>query len=204
MFPVIRNAPGGKGGRCVRLTTYHHYSAVVTKTRSLNFPRPFRDFMDCWGRLYLLLPKKENWQRYETIVLSVCESVRVPWFKLFSPLTDFDETSNESHFIAGHFRSVRFTFLSNTRLQNSTLVGYKQEGNYCCRGKAVSISYFECFSAALFIRHAKRVHYIATCGLSGCTEFFPIISQTARLSGVTYRTQNVRFDFLNKFCLKYF
>ena len=35
MLPVIRNAPGGKGGRCVWLTIYHHYSAVVTKAGSL-------------------------------------------------------------------------------------------------------------------------------------------------------------------------
>ena len=54
MFPVIRNAPGGKGGRCVRLTTYYHYSAVVTKTRSLNSPGPVRAYMACWGPLYLL------------------------------------------------------------------------------------------------------------------------------------------------------
>ena len=36
MFPVTRNNPEGIGGRCVRLTTYHHYSAVVNKSRSLN------------------------------------------------------------------------------------------------------------------------------------------------------------------------
>ena len=48
MLPVIRNAPGGKGGRCVRLTTYHHYSAVVTKTRNLNYPGPLRAYMACW------------------------------------------------------------------------------------------------------------------------------------------------------------
>ena len=56
MFPVIRNAPGGKGGRCIWLTTYHHYSAVVTKTRNLNSPGPLRAYTACWGRLYLLHP----------------------------------------------------------------------------------------------------------------------------------------------------
>ena len=55
MFPVIRNAPGGKGGRCVRLTTYHHYSAVVMKTRSLNSPGPLRAYMACWGTTLPLL-----------------------------------------------------------------------------------------------------------------------------------------------------
>ena len=49
MFPVIRNAPGGKGARCVRLTTYHHYSADVMKTRSLNSPGPLRASMACSG-----------------------------------------------------------------------------------------------------------------------------------------------------------
>ena len=55
MFPVIRNAPGGKGGRCVWLTTYHHYSAVVTKTRSLNSPGPLRAHMACSGTTLPLL-----------------------------------------------------------------------------------------------------------------------------------------------------
>ena len=55
LFPVIRNIPGGKGGRCIWLTTYHHYSAVVTKTRSLNSPGPLRAYMACWGRLYLYI-----------------------------------------------------------------------------------------------------------------------------------------------------
>ena len=32
--------PDGKGGRCVRLTTYHHPCAVVTKSGSLNFLEP--------------------------------------------------------------------------------------------------------------------------------------------------------------------
>ena len=41
-------------GRCVRLTTYRHYSAVVTKTRSLNSPGILRAYMACWGRLYCM------------------------------------------------------------------------------------------------------------------------------------------------------
>ena len=49
MFRVIRNAPGGKGGRCVWLTTYHHYSADVMKTRSLNSPGPLRAYVACSG-----------------------------------------------------------------------------------------------------------------------------------------------------------
>ena len=52
MFPVIRNAPGGKEGRCVRLTTYHHYSAVVKKSGSLNSPGPLRACMACNGCVF--------------------------------------------------------------------------------------------------------------------------------------------------------
>ena len=39
----------GKGGWCVRLTTYHHYSTIVKKSRSLNSPRPLRACMACYG-----------------------------------------------------------------------------------------------------------------------------------------------------------
>ena len=32
--------------------------------------------------------------------------------------------------------------------------------NHCCLGKAISITYFECVSVALVIRHAKRMRHI--------------------------------------------
>jgi hypothetical protein len=32
--------------------------------------------------------------------------------------------------------------------------------NHCCRGKAISITYSECVSVALVIRHAKRMRPI--------------------------------------------
>jgi hypothetical protein len=32
--------------------------------------------------------------------------------------------------------------------------------NCCCRGKAVSVTYSECVSVALFIQHAKRMRRI--------------------------------------------
>ena len=49
--PVVkmstRNIPGGKGGRCVRLTTYR---AVVMKSGSLNFLEPSGSAQACYGR----------------------------------------------------------------------------------------------------------------------------------------------------------
>ena len=48
-----RNIPGGKGGRCVRLTTYHHTVAVVMKSGSLNFLEPSGPAQTCCGRALL-------------------------------------------------------------------------------------------------------------------------------------------------------
>jgi hypothetical protein len=33
-----RDSPGGEGGRCVRLTTYHPFSAERQEIRGLNLP----------------------------------------------------------------------------------------------------------------------------------------------------------------------
>ena len=54
-----------------RLTTYHHYSAVVTKTRSLNSPGPLKAYMACWGRLYFTAHSREDNMRGRTHVLSL-------------------------------------------------------------------------------------------------------------------------------------
>jgi hypothetical protein len=54
--------------------------------------------------------------------------------------------------------------------------------NHCCSGKAISITYSECVSAAVDIQHAMITRHIAVYGLSGCIIFFHIISQAARFS----------------------
>jgi hypothetical protein len=53
--------PGGKGGRCVRLTTLPPFCAVVVKSGELNFMEPSGPLQDCNGTaLPLLLTLKEN------------------------------------------------------------------------------------------------------------------------------------------------
>jgi len=51
------NSPGGKGGRCVRLTTYHPCSTERQEIRGLNLPgHPCAISTACCGReLYLYL-----------------------------------------------------------------------------------------------------------------------------------------------------
>ena len=51
------DSPGGKGGRCVRLTAYHPCSAERQEIRGLNLPRPPSAISTaCCGRdLYLYL-----------------------------------------------------------------------------------------------------------------------------------------------------
>ena len=47
----IRDSPGGKGGRCIRLTTYHPCSAERQEIRDPNLPRPpWAILTACCGR----------------------------------------------------------------------------------------------------------------------------------------------------------
>jgi hypothetical protein len=51
-------------------------------------------------------------------------------------------------------------------------------GNHCCRRKALSITYSECLSVALVIRHKKRMRVIKLASLVFPTEprFLHVIS----------------------------
>jgi len=49
---------------------------------------------------------------------------------------------------------------------------------HCCRGKAKSITYYECTFVALVMQHAMCMCHIVW-GLPGSTVFSHIISQTA-------------------------
>jgi hypothetical protein len=63
-----RDVPGGKGGRCVRLTTYHH---IVPMSRNL-------------GALTLLDPSGPAWLVMGVLYLSVPDYVIVPLWVCFT------------------------------------------------------------------------------------------------------------------------
>jgi hypothetical protein len=79
------------------------------------------------------------------------------------------------------FASVNSKFYSCTHVEQDRQCIYKHNidacsCDHCCRGKAVSITYFECVYAALFIQHAKCMSHTVICGLFGTAICFHIIS----------------------------
>ena len=51
-----RNIPGGKGDRCVRLTTYHHTVPLSRNLGALTSQNPLGLFRPVTGQLYLYFP----------------------------------------------------------------------------------------------------------------------------------------------------
>jgi hypothetical protein len=51
--------------------------------------------------------------------------------------------------------------------------------NYCCSGKAMSITYSQCAFVALGTQCEMHMRHTVNCGYSGSTIFFNIFSQTA-------------------------
>jgi len=70
--------------------------------------------------------------------------------------------------------------------------------NNCCSGKAISITYSECGFVALVIQHAKRMHPIVICGLSGSTIFLHIISNDTIFFKKSHWTWNVFISVFNQ------
>jgi len=50
-----RNIPGGKGGRCVRLTTYHHTLPLSQNLGDLTSQNPVGPFWPVMEQLYLFM-----------------------------------------------------------------------------------------------------------------------------------------------------
>jgi len=50
-----QDIPGGKGGRCIRLTTYHLHVPIVKKSGALTSWNPVCLFRPVMGQLYLYI-----------------------------------------------------------------------------------------------------------------------------------------------------
>jgi hypothetical protein len=74
--------------------------------------------------------------------------------------------------------------------------------NHCCRGKAVSIAYYECVFVSLVIQHAMCMRHIVTWSVR-IYSIVPHYLINGKVFFLFYRTSNACFDFLYNFCLKH-
>ena len=73
--------------------------------------------------------------------------------------------------------------------------------NHCSRGKAISVTYSECVSVALFIQHSKRMRRII---LSSVAYLAYCIFPHYLINGTIFVKECVCFNFVYNFCLKRF
>ena len=73
--------------------------------------------------------------------------------------------------------------------------------NHCCRGKALSFTYSECVSAALFIRHVMRMHHIILSSVA-CPLYhiFPYYLQSGTVFEKKAIEHEMCIDFPYNFC----
>jgi len=80
--------------------------------------------------------------------------------------------------------------------------GEARSHNHFCRGKAVSIKYFECVSLALGIQRPMHMRHVVICGVPSSTIFFHLISLTSRLKKTLTEHKIVFWFSLQLFSLK--
>jgi hypothetical protein len=69
-----RDVPGGKGGRCVRLTTYHHIVPMSRNLGALTLLDPSGPAWPVMGVLYLYLLLNTTWDKNVYFPLAVTDT----------------------------------------------------------------------------------------------------------------------------------